>query len=141
MAEQLEATVKSANQKVQFIGTVKFKPPITMDYTPPLGDGHGYTSLELLLMSFANCAASTIVPLLRRMRKTITDCTVQAKGIRREEHPTGFRTIHLDFVITSPDVIEADVQKAIQLSEQTYCPVWAMIKGNVEITTTVTMKK
>jgi uncharacterized OsmC-like protein len=26
-------------------------------------------------------------------------------------------------------------QKAIQLSEETYCPVWAMVKNNVEIET------
>jgi putative redox protein len=25
------------------------------------------------------------------------------------------------------------MQKAIQMSEETYCPVWAMLKGGVEI--------
>lgn len=37
----------------------------------------------------------------------------------------------------SPDVQEADVRKAIAMSEATLCPVWDMLKGNVEIGTTV----
>ena len=141
MAESLDVTIKSANQKVQFTGTARSNTPITMDYTQPLGDGQGYTSLELLLISFANCAATSIVTLLRKMRKTVTGCTVQAKGIRREQHPTSFQMISLDFTIASSDASDADVGKALELSEQTYCPVWAMIKGNVEVATTTTIIK
>jgi uncharacterized OsmC-like protein len=35
-----------------------------------------------------------------------------------------------NFTINATD---ADVEKAIQLSEETVCPVWAMLKNNVEI--------
>ena len=60
MAEQLEVTVNSTNQKVQFTGVARSNPAITMDYTPPLGDGQGYMPLELLLMSLATCSGATV---------------------------------------------------------------------------------
>jgi putative redox protein len=62
---------------------------------------------------------------------------VHAAGERREQHPTSFSSITLEFLVHSPDVLEADVQKAIAMSESTLCPVWDMLKGNVEIGTTV----
>ncbi|MHB9031016.1 MAG: OsmC family protein, partial [Candidatus Latescibacterota bacterium] len=110
-------------------------PAVTIDYTPPLGEGRGYTSLELLLMSLASCSGTSVVALLGRMRKTVSGFTVQAVGARREQHPTSLEKIHLKFVVTSGEVEDADIQKAIRLSEETYCPVWAMLKNNVEITT------
>jgi putative redox protein len=39
----------------------------------------------------------------------------------------------MDIQIKSTDVTEADMQKVIKLSEDTYCPVWSMLKGNVEV--------
>jgi len=35
--------------------------------------------------------------------------------------------------VTFDDAGDEDVQKAIHLSEESVCPVWAMLKGNVEI--------
>jgi putative redox protein len=133
MNEPLAMVVKLVNQKVQFSGTTRSLPAVTADYFPPLGDGQWYTGLELLLLSLAACSASVIVPTLRRMKKEVVNFQVNASGIRREQHPTSFSKIVLDFVLTSPDAAAADLQKAIKLAEETSCPVWAMLKGNVEI--------
>lgn len=35
--------------------------------------------------------------------------------------------------IKSVDTTDEDVDKVIKLSEEMYCPVWSMLKGNVEI--------
>jgi putative redox protein len=136
MTEQLEANLALTNDKVQFSGTTRDNPAVTCDYFPPIGDGEGYTGLELLLMSLATCSASTIVVLLRKMRKTVTGFTVHATGIRQEQPPTAFEKIQLDFTLQSTDAEEADMQKAIELAENTVCPVWAMLKNNVEVAVT-----
>jgi putative redox protein len=133
MAEQLEVTVTLTNQKVQFAGVAGSNPPITCDYRPPLGDGEGYTGLELLLMGLAACSGTSIVALLKNMKKNISGFRVNARGIRREQHPTSFQRIFLEFVLHSKDAADSDIQKAIQLSKESYCPVWAMLKNNVEI--------
>jgi putative redox protein len=67
------------------------------------------------------------------MRKTITGFEIHSRGIRREEHPTCFKTILLTIDLKSSDTSVEDLKKVVKLSEDTYCPVWAMIKGNVDV--------
>lgn len=137
MAEQLEVAVELTNQKVQFSGVSTNNPdqPITFDYKPPIGDGRGYTGLELLLMSFAGCSGTSVVYLLRKMGKNISRFNVRAKGIKPDQPPLKFQKIFLEFIIHSEDTDDASVQKAIQLSEESVCPVWQMVKNNVEVET------
>jgi len=141
MAEQLEAAVTLINNKIQFTGVVRDQPEITFDYHPPIGDGQGLTGLEVLLLSLAGCSASTVIYLLRTMKKGIAGLQVQAKGARRDTHPTSLKTITLKFIVHSSDVKDGDMQKAIRLAEETYCPVWAMLKGNVDIVTQYKIEK
>jgi len=54
---------------------------------------------------------------------------------RRDQHPTSFRKIFLEFTVTSADTEDANIRKAIQLSEESVCPVWAKIKNNCEVVT------
>ena len=135
MAAPLEVIVTSTNQKLGYSSSLRSLPPIAMDYIPPLGDGQGYMPLELLLMSLAACAGGTVGLLLKKTGKTVSKIRVHAKGIRRDQHPTCFRQILLAFIVNSSDVKDADMQQAIKLAEESVCPVWAMVKGNVEVST------
>jgi putative redox protein len=136
---ELNSSVKLINNKLHFIGTAGENAPVSIDYIAPLGDDSGYTSLELLLLSLASCLGSAILTFLRKMNKTITSCEINTKGLRREEHPTGFKNILIDIHLTSSDVTENDMKKVIGLAEDKYCPVWSMIKGNTSIETTFTI--
>jgi putative redox protein len=130
---ELNSSVTLLNERLHFNGLVDSNVPVSIDYTPPLGDNLGYTSLELLLLSLSSCVGSSVLTFLRRMRKTISGCDIQCRGIRREEHPTCFKTILLTINLKSPDTTPEDLEKVLRLSEETYCPVWALLKGNVEI--------
>jgi len=132
-SKELTASIRLKNEKLHFEGKVDGNIPISIDYTPPLGDNLGYTSLELLLLSLASCVGSAVLTFLRKMQKTITAFEISAAGIRRDEHPTSFKTITLYINLTSPNTNSEDLNKVLKLSEETYCPVWAMLKGNVEI--------
>jgi putative redox protein len=140
-SKELSTTIKLVNNKLHFTGTAGDNAPVSIDYIPPLGDDLGYTSLELLLLSLSSCLGSAMLTFLRRMNKVVTNYEILAKGLRREEHPTGFKNIHLDITLTSPDVTEEDVKKVIGMAEEKYCPVWAMIKGNTTVDTTFTINK
>ena len=135
MSEELNVSAHLTNEKVQFTGTARSNPAVVFDYSPPLGDGQGYTGLEMLLMSLAACSGTSVVALLRKMGKKVSAFKVEARGIRRDEHPTSLEKIFLSFVLNSENTGDADIQKAIDLSEQKICPVWDMLKGNVEIIT------
>jgi putative redox protein len=132
-SKELKTTIQLLNKKLHFTGIVEGVEPVSIDYTPPLGDNLGYTSLELLLLSFSSCVGSSVLVFLRKMKKTITGLEVRANGKRKEEHPTGFHTIILDLILTSADTSPEEFDKVLQLSEETYCPVWSMLKGNVDI--------
>jgi putative redox protein len=133
MLDQLMVTASLANEKVKFKGISRNNPEIILDYTPPIGDGEGYTSLELFLISLASCSGTSIVVILRKMRKDVSGLTINVKGDRREQHPTYFEKIHMEFNLKTKDVEGPDLEKAIKLSEESLCPVWNMIKNNVEI--------
>ncbi len=132
-SKELNTSINLLNNKLHFEGKVEGNVPLSIDYTPPLGDNLGYTSLELLLLSLSSCLGSTVLIFLRRMGKTISAFEINSKGIRKEEHPTGFKSIILELNLTSTDTSVDDLHKIVMLSEETYCPVWAMLKGNVQI--------
>lgn len=132
-SKELTTSVKLINDKLNFSGLVEGNTPVSIDYIPPLGDNLGYTSLELLFISFSTCLGSAVLVFLRKMQKSISEFEITAKGIRNEENPTGFKNILIEIHLKSADVNEDDLKKVIALAEEKYCPVWAMIKGNVVI--------
>jgi putative redox protein len=132
-SKELRASVNLVNDKLRFNGLVDNNVPVSIDYIAPLGDGAGYTSLELLLLSLASCIGSAVLTFLRKMKKNISGCEIHTVGFRKETHPTGFSKILVSIELRSADVMEEDMIKVIKLSEDTYCPVWSMLKGNVEI--------
>jgi putative redox protein len=132
-SKELVSKITLINNRLNFIGNVEGNEPVSIDYTPPLGDNLGYTSLELFLLSLSSCIGSAVLTFLRKMRKTLTGFEVRAKGIRKEDHPTAFKEIFIEINLEATDVSDDDMKKVLKLSEDTYCPVWAMIKGNVEM--------
>lgn len=132
-SKEVNATISLVNEKVNFKGTADKNNPISIDYISPIGDDSGYTSLELLLLSLSSCMGTSVLTFLRKMKKTITAFEINSKGIRKEVHPTAFKSIFVEIKLKSEDVTEEDMKKVIKLSEDTYCPVWSMLKGNTEI--------
>jgi putative redox protein len=132
-SKELYSSIRLVNNKLNFIGSVDDNQPISIDYIAPLGDNLGYTSLELLLLSLSSCIGSAVLTFLRRMNKTIKNCEIKAQGLRREEHPTGFKNITVEILIESPELTNEDMVKVLHLTEDKYCPVYSMIKGNTDI--------
>ena len=131
----LNTEIKLVNNKIHFIGKAKDNEPVNIDYSSPIGDDLGYTSLELFLLSLSSCIGSSLALLLRKMDKTITGLEIKAQGVRRTQHPTSFEKITLDIILTSDDITNQAVDRALALSEDSICPVWAMIKNSVEVVT------
>jgi putative redox protein len=110
---------------------------ILTDYPLPAGRPvEGFTSLELLLASLATCAANSLLAVLKRkMNQPVAGLEIQARGRRREEHPTVLTEISLEFVIKGAVDPEA-VAKSLKISEDQLCPVWNMLKSGTPITAT-----
>ena len=130
-----EVTIRLINDKVRFTGVSEANPdhPLSIDYVPPLGDGMGFRGLELFLLSFGGCSATAVVALLRKMGKTVAGFEVKAKGIRSGKPPIRLEKICIEFLLESKDAEEKDLRRAVQLAEESLCPVWQLIKNNVDV--------
>jgi putative redox protein len=114
-------------------------PEVITDYIPPLGNNEGYMPLELFLISFGTCVGGIILPILRKMQKEIEEYSMKATGIRKTGHPTGFSKITLEIFLKSKNTTIEEVEKIIKMAEATYCPIWSMLKDDIEIDTKVTI--
>ncbi len=109
---------------------------VEIDFAAEGEDVDGFVPLELLLASLSSCSGQVVVGLLKRMGQEVQDLLVHAKGTKREIHPTVLTSIELDFEFRGGRVDGPSVEKAIALSEERFCPVWAMLKPVVPIKTT-----
>jgi putative redox protein len=136
-SKTLTASIRLLNEKLHFEGKADSNEPVSIDYTPPLGDNLGYTSLELFLLSLSSCAGSAILVLLRKMNKKIESFEITSVGERKENHPTGFATITMKVNIKAKDVNSIEMGKVLEKIEA-ICPVLSMLDRRV--TTTINLK-
>ena len=133
MSNKLTVTANLINDNVKFSGVSRDNNEVSIDAVQPLGEGEGYTPLELFLMSLATCSGMTLVLLLRKMNKNISRLNVIASGERRETLPKYFKSIQLRFELESTDVHSDDIENVIKDMREYSCPVWNMVKDNVDI--------
>lgn len=129
MNSNLTVTADLINDKVKFSGVSRDNHEVIIDSI----DGDGYTPLEVFLMSLATCSGMTLALLLRRMNKEIAELKVIASGERRTTPPSYFKSIHLVFEIASKDLQASEIEETIKLMEESMCPVWNMVKNNVDL--------
>ncbi|NOX67197.1 MAG: osmotically inducible protein OsmC [Chlorobi bacterium] len=96
---------------------------------------------ELLLLSLAGCTASDVVAILQKKRVKVDNFEMNVTAEMTETHPKVYSKIDLEFVVYGKDIKEKDVERAIQLSEEVYCGVTAMLKSAVKITTSYRIVK
>lgn len=137
---ELNVKLHTVDQQVMFEASARADSPVVIDYFPPLGTGQGYTSLELLMASFGSCLGTALLTLLRhRMGKTVRGMSIEVEGRQREEHPMKLERMNVTLTIDADDLTEEEVRKMIAISEEQVCPVWAMLRGNVEVMINVIM--
>ncbi len=141
MTSTLKVSVGDLQGKMRLRGLGHDNQSVAIDYTPPMGDGDGFTSLELLLISLASCSSHSIQYVLGTMNHAIANIRADATGHRRmDQHPTVLTSIELAYEITCPGLADETAKKAVEVAEEKYCPVWAMLKKSVEISWTLTVK-
>lgn len=132
--DTLTVKLKTIDEKTMFSATSRENPEVIIDYFPPIGSGKGYTSLELFMMSFGSCISSTLLSLLRyRMNKKVDGVEVNLQGTVREEHPKALEHILVTLNFKSNELSKDEVEEVLNVAKDKMCPVWSMIKGNVNV--------
>jgi putative redox protein len=93
--------------------------------------------VENLLASLASCAAIDIVSILKKRKKSIAKFTIETEGVRHETDPKYFISIHCEYIITSVDVNESELDKVAALSLEKYCSVAQSLKSKISFSVRV----
>ncbi len=131
--KELKVSLVLNNDKLHFNGVSRENEQISIDYTPPLGDNLGYTSLELFLLSISSCIVSTVLIFLRKKNIVISGVNINANGIRKEEHPTGLKNVDINIEIDSENLTNQEMDSVIKKSKEEYCPVISMLNKDVQV--------
>lgn len=109
---------------------------VPMDTSPKVGGFAGATGpLELVLIGLGGCTSMDVLSILTKKRVKLDDYEVELEADRAEEHPKTFQNIRVKFIFFGDEIKEKDVARAIELSEEKYCAVAAMLRDHTTIQT------
>jgi putative redox protein len=94
----------------------------------------GPTPKELLLQSLAGCTMIDVVNILEKQRKHVEKFWIDAEAVTAKESPKVFKKIHLTYNFIGDDLSKDCIKKAISLSKEKYCSIFAMLKNSVHVT-------
>jgi putative redox protein len=128
---------KMQTASIQWIGEEKFVATspsghaITIDSDRASNKAPG--PMELVLMALGACTGTDVVSILKKKRQKLESLEVICSGERASEPPTVW--IKLEILYRLRGVLdEAAVKRAIELSEQKYCSVSAMLQKTATLT-------
>lgn len=130
MATELSAQVV-LEEGMRFAGASGSEHTVTLDGLH--AGSAGPSPMELVLIGLAGCSAMDVVSILRKQHQPLQGLEVRARGQRRDEPPRIFTEIHLEYIVHGIDVDPTALVRAIDLSEQRYCSVWAMLVHSATI--------
>jgi len=107
---------------------------IRIDTGGGLGDDSGPNPKKLLLASLAGCTGMDVVSLLKKMRVPFTNFEMDIDADLIEEHPKVYSEIRIIYRVFGTQLNKDKVKKAVDLSQERYCGVSAMLKKNSPIT-------
>ncbi|MFZ0820732.1 MAG: OsmC family protein [Candidatus Acidiferrales bacterium] len=118
----------------QFVGTTGSGHHILLD------DAAGATGpkpIELVAVALAGCTAFDVITILRQKHhQRITGYEVLVETDQAERPPQVFTAVRVHHVLTGVDIDKSAVAQAIQISEEKYCSVGAMVKQTAKLETT-----
>jgi putative redox protein len=123
-----EATVRWAG-RMTFVGKAGTNHLVPMDTSPEFdGDDSATKPLELLLIALGGCTGMDVVPLLKKMRQDVTAVELNITAERSEDHPKVYTKIDIEYVVAGRGIEEDKVRRAVDLSQEKYCSVSAILK-------------
>ena len=96
------------------------------------GQGKGQSPKELVLAGLAGCTGMDVIAILRKMRALPSSLKIEIEADQTTDHPKVFSKIHVKYLVSGGD--KEKVQKAVDLSQNQYCGVSAMLAKTATMT-------
>ncbi len=95
----------------------------------------GVSPMELILIGVAGCTGIDVVNILEKKRQNLARLEINVRGLRAETHPKIYTAIEITYHLWGEGLEPKAIEQAIQLSEEKYCSVSAMLRQAAKITT------
>lgn len=119
---------------ISFIGKAESNHWVAMDGPPDFrGANAGIRPKELILISLGGCTGSDVSSILYKMKEPVSRFEIDIDAENAEEHPKIYTKIHLVYKFWGENLNPVNLEKAINLSQDKYCSVSAMLKKTVDV--------
>jgi putative redox protein len=89
---------------------------------------------DMLPMALNGCASHDVVSILGKQKQDLHELKVTADATQDDDPPWRFRKIHIHYQVIGKGIDPEKVGKAILLSEEKYCSVYATLRDAIDIT-------
>ncbi len=96
----------------------------------------GFSPMELLGISLAGCTAMDVLSILKKKQQAVTDFEVRVHTRRADDFPRVWTWVQIEYLVTGTGIDPRAVERAIELSSETYCSVQNMINKAVDVEST-----
>jgi len=94
----------------------------------------GVKPSDMLTMALIGCSSVDVVEILQKQRQDLQQLKVTAESTQDDNPPWRFRKIHIHYQAIGKGIDLEKFGKAIKISEEKYCSVYATLRDAIEIT-------
>lgn len=105
------------------------------------GKDRGPRPKPLTLISLGGCTGMDVISILTKMRVKPDYFNVEIEGELTEEHPKYYHTIRINYIFKGKDLPMEKLEKAVNLSQDRYCGVTAMLDKAAKIEHKIIIKE
>jgi putative redox protein len=94
----------------------------------------GASPVQALAFALAGCMGMDLVHILKKGRHALTGLASSLEAERSPDNPKRITAVRLHYVVRG-DVPAEVVERALQLSRDTYCSVWHSLRQDIDFRT------
>lgn len=129
----MKALIKHSGN-MTFIGKSDTNHWIVMDASKKVGgDEASARPMELILIALGGCTSIDVISILNKMRVKLENFEVIIDAEQSEDYPKVFKKIHIEYLFYGKNLNKEQLEKAINLSQEKYCSVSAMLKKVADV--------
>lgn len=98
------------------------------------GNDEGYRPKALMISGLAGCAGLDVASLIKKMKLDVDSFKIEIDANLTEEHPKYYDKVEMNFHFYGNHLDEKKLQRAVDLSAETYCGVLEMFRQFAAVT-------
>ncbi len=125
------------NQHMSFTADIDGHKVTMDDPTEEISDNSGPSPKRLMLAALAGCTGIDIVSILNKMKVEFSNFSINVHAALTNEHPRYYNLVKVTYKIKLAEEDKPKMIKAVNLSTEKYCGVFAMFRHFAKMDTEI----